>query len=61
MWSDLMAALGLLMVVEGVMPFLAPNRFRKALLEFASLDDRAMRLLGLICLLGGVLLVYAVK
>lgn len=60
-WQDLLTALGLLLVVEGILPFIAPARFRKALLNFAALDDRGMRVLGLICLVGGCVLVNAVK
>lgn len=61
MWAELMTAFGLLMVVEGILPFLAPRRFRQALLNLAAFEDRVMRVFGLACLLGGVVLVYAVR
>lgn len=52
---------GLLLVLEGVLPFLSPRRFRQALLNFAALEDRWMRLTGLICMVGGLLILNAVK
>lgn len=61
MWPDVLTALGLLMVLEGVLPFLSPRRFRQALLNFAAVEDRHMRIIGLILLLGGMLIVHAVK
>lgn len=61
MWSELLAALGLLLVIEGLLPFLSPRRFRQSLLNFAALEDRVMRVIGLFCLLGGALLLNALK
>jgi uncharacterized protein len=59
--TDLLGALGLLLVVEGIFPFLSPRRFRQALLQFAAVEDRPMRVVGLVCMLVGVLLLNAVK
>lgn len=61
MWPELLGALGLLLVVEGVLPFLSPRRFRQSLLNFAALEDRVMRVIGLGCMLGGVLILNALK
>ena len=61
MWSEVLLAFGLLMVVEVILPFLSPRRFRQALLNFAAIEDRGMRIIGLICLVGGMLIVQAVK
>ncbi len=61
MWPEVLTALGLLMVLEGLLPFLSPRRFRQALLNFAAVEDRHMRIIGLILLLGGMLIVHAVK
>lgn len=61
MWSELLAALGLMLVIEGVLPFISPARFRRALLNFAAVEDRLMRWLGLACMAGGLLILNAVK
>lgn len=61
MWSELLMAGGLLLVLEGVLPFLSPGRFRQALLNFAAVEDRWMRVIGLISMIGGLLILNLVK
>ncbi len=58
MWERLGDALALLLVIEGVLPFLNPAGLRRTLASVARLDDRALRLAGLTCMLCGVLLSY---
>lgn len=60
-WSDLGAAIALLFVLEGLLPLIAPRRFRESLLAAARLEDRALRLLGFVSMLGGVLFLYWVR
>ncbi len=58
MWHDLMVALALLFVIEGILPFLAPGLMRRMLLEVARQDDRSLRLTGLFSMLAGVAFLY---
>lgn len=60
-WVDLGAAVALILVIEGLLPLLAPQRFRETLLAATRLDDRAFRLLGLVSMISGVLLLYWVR
>ncbi len=39
-------ALALVLIIEGLMPFIAPRRWRGVLLQVASLDERSLRLIG---------------
>lgn len=57
-WGDLFTGLALMLVLEGLLPFLNPRQFRLSLIMAAQLPDRALRLLGLCCLLLGVLTLY---
>ncbi len=57
-WNSLMAALALVMVIEGVLPFLSPKRFRLTLITAAALSDRALRVLGLLAMLAGLATLY---
>jgi len=59
--ADLFAAFALMLVFEGIMPFLDPVRFRRTLLTVAGQDDRNLRVVGLLCMLAGVGLLYAVR
>lgn len=61
MWHDLLAALALLFVIEGVWPFLSPDGMRRALLRLAEQDDRALRVVGLVSMLVGVVLLNLVR
>ncbi len=61
MWQELWIALALLLVIEGIMPFISPKGLRESLLKMASLSDRALRIGGLVCMVSGVLLLYLVR
>ncbi len=58
MWERLGDALALLLVIEGVLPFLNPAGMRRTLAAVAQLDDRSLRIAGLTSMLAGVLLSY---
>ena len=61
MWHELLVALSLMLVLEGVMPFLAPNALRRMLLEVSRQDNRSLRISGLASMVGGVGLLYLVN
>lgn len=62
MWlQDLFAAIALLLVIEGVVPFLNPAGMRRAMLMMSQLNDRTMRFAGLTAMVLGCLLLYFVK
>lgn len=55
-WQDLFRALALVMVIEGLLPFLAPARLRQTLVQIAQLDDRVLRTVGLVSMIVGLLI-----
>jgi uncharacterized protein YjeT (DUF2065 family) len=61
MWVDFGAAVALVLVLEGILPFVSPKSWRNAVLMVARLDDRALRVLGLSSMLLGLLLLKLVK
>ena len=61
MWHDLVVALSLMLVIEGVMPFLAPDALRRMLLEVSRQDNRSLRIAGLASMVGGVGLLYLIN
>jgi len=60
-WRELAIAFCLLMVIEGIMPFIAPQRWRKMVRLIAEVDDRRMRMMGLISMLIGTALLYLIN
>lgn len=61
MFDDLLAALALMLVVEGILPFLNPAALRRTLQTVGQMDDRSLRITGLVSMLAGVVLLYLVR
>lgn len=59
-WQDLGAAIALMLVIEGLIPFANPAGLREALLRLTQTDDFTLRMTGLFSMLGGVFLLYLV-
>lgn len=59
MFGHLVAALGLMLIVEGVMPLVSPPSWREAMRRIASLRDGQIRFMGLVATVAGVLLIVA--
>ena len=60
-WNDLATAVCLVLVLEGLMPFVSPARWKNTLRMVITLDDRSVRMVGLGSMLGGALLLYWVR
>jgi len=60
-WQDLLAALALVLVIEGMVPFLNPQSLRRLLETVSQLDDRTLRITGFISMLCGVVMLYMVR
>lgn len=56
--STLLAALGLMLVIEGLMPFIAPQAWRETFKRMIALKDGQLRFVGLASIAGGVLLLF---
>ena len=61
MWTDLGAALALMLVLEGILPFLSPDSVLRLLAAMSEVDNRSMRISGLVSMLAGVGLLYLVR
>lgn len=55
---SLWVAAALVLVIEGVSPFLSPTVFRRALQQMTTMSDSAIRSIGLLSMLSGLLLLY---
>ena len=61
MVHDLAVAFCLMLVIEGVIPFIAPKRWRKLILMLDQIDDNTMRGIGLGSMLVGTALLYIIN
>ena len=60
-FSDLLAALGLLLVLEGIAPFLHPQGVKRTLARVLTLKDRELRFAGLGSMLVGIVILFLVR
>ena len=54
--ETLVPALALMLVIEGLLPFLSPTTWRDAFARMTQLNDGQIRFMGLISMLVGLLL-----
>ena len=59
--SDLLAALGLFLVLEGIAPFLNPQGVKRAFARLLQVHDRELRYAGLGSMLVGVIILFLVR
>ena len=60
-WSDLLAAFALYLVIEGLLPFASPNGWRRSLGLIAQLNDSQLRAFGSGSIAVGLLLLYLLR
>ncbi|MGH8217570.1 MAG: DUF2065 domain-containing protein [Steroidobacteraceae bacterium] len=60
-FTDLAAAIALLFVFEGIMPFLNPSGLKRTLARLTQMGDRELRIAGLGSMLVGVLILFLVR
>jgi uncharacterized protein len=54
--STILLALGLMLIFEGLLPFIAPQAWRETFKRMIELNDGQLRFVGLISIIGGLLL-----
>ncbi len=58
---DWLAAIGLLLVIEGILPFAAPALWREGFSRMLEMSDGQLRFIGAASMLGGVFLLLIVN
>ncbi|WP_372832659.1 DUF2065 domain-containing protein [Pontibacterium sp.] len=51
----------LMLVLEGIIPFLYPQRWRNLVQQLALVDNRTLRIMGLVSMLLGTLILYLIN
>jgi uncharacterized protein YjeT (DUF2065 family) len=60
LWDVVFGACALLLIGEGLLPFLSPSSWRSVFERALQMTDGQIRFLGLVCLLIGALLLLVV-
>jgi hypothetical protein len=55
-WHDLMTAFALLLIIEGLLPMIAPQLWQRAMQELAKGNPQIIRIGGIISMLAGAVL-----
>ena len=58
MASDLLTALALVLIIEGLLPGLAPSTWLKVMSDAAKLGPQGIRIAGIVSMLAGALLLF---
>ncbi len=58
MGSDLLTALALVLIIEGLLPVIAPSTWMKVMRDAAKMGPQGIRIAGIISMLLGALLLY---
>ena len=59
--ATLIAALGLMLVIEGLLPLIAPQAWRETFKRMMALKDGQLRFVGVISIAAGLLLLFLNK
>jgi len=60
-WHDLLTALALVLIVEGIIPFVNPAGLRKTLELIGKLNDGQLRTIGMISMALGLVMLFFVR
>lgn len=60
-WSDLLAAVAILLVLEGLLPFINPDATRRVFARLAVVSRTELRVAGCVSLVAGLVLLYMVR
>lgn len=60
MGQELLTAIALVLVIEGIIPFLSPNLLRRLMFQVVQQNNRVLRISGFVTMLVGVILLYLV-
>ena len=61
MWQDILTAFALYLILEGMIPFVSPGRFRRTVEQIAQLGDNNLRTVGLLAMAAGLLMLFIVR
>jgi uncharacterized protein YjeT (DUF2065 family) len=56
MVQDLLTAMALVLIIEGLLPLLAPAAWQRAMQELSKYNPKAIRLGGIVSMLSGAML-----
>ena len=59
-WHDLLNAIALLLILEGILPFVSPESLKKVYKAMMQTPESSLRMIGLASIVAGLVLLYLV-
>lgn len=60
-WTEILTAFALVLIIEGLLPFASPGRYRQMVAQLVSLGDNHIRTVGLVIIVIGLVMLFVVR
>lgn len=60
-WTEILTAVALVLVIEGMLPFISPERYKRLVVQIIQLTDNQLRTFGLTVIIAGLILLFFVR
>ena len=60
-WTEILTAVALVLVIEGMVPFIGPGKYRQVVAQMSQLSDNHLRTVGLVIMIAGLALLFIVR
>ena len=61
MLTEILTAFALFLVIEGMVPFVGPRKYRQIVAQMSELSDNNLRTVGLVTMIAGLLLLFLAR
>ena len=61
MWKTVITAIALLLILEGLIPFISQDALRKYMQKIQKMSDQNLRFAGLTAMVAGVLMLFLAR
>jgi len=57
-WQEIVTAISLVLLIEGLIPFISPNTYRIFIHKMSKLNDDNLRIVGLVSIMLGLIILF---
>ena len=59
--TEILTAFALFLVIEGMVPFVGPRKYRQIVAQMSELSDNNLRTVGLMTMIAGLMLLFLAR
>jgi uncharacterized protein YjeT (DUF2065 family) len=60
-WTELFSALALVMIIEGIIPFISPQGYKKSMQQMLAMPESKLRVVGFCLMLVGAISLFFIR